>query len=183
MDAYITAYRELSKFFDDLGSLFGFINSDVKSKLVILEEYRQSPDTADNYETLNTMIEYEKQTGVIADEKKPSGSRTLLRLHRALEFVASLFKAISTANDDASVGKLAQESYDQTLAKHHPWLVRKGASIAMLTLPKIQELFAKALPEEQLNLRALVTSVSEEAYKVYKFTQSVYEQNNILDLP
>ncbi|KAK8785596.1 hypothetical protein V5799_008039 [Amblyomma americanum] len=139
MDAYITAYRELSKFFDDLGSLFGFINSDVKSKLDILEEYRQSPDTADNYETLNTMIEYEKQTEIIANEKKPSGSRTLLRLHRALEFVASLFKAISTANDDASVGKLAQESYDQTLAKHHPWLIRKGASIAMLTLPKIQE--------------------------------------------
>lgn len=183
MDAYITAYRELSKFFDDLGSLFGFINSDVKSKLDILEEYRQSPDTADNYETLNTMIEYEKQTEIIANEKKPSGSRTLLRLHRALEFVASLFKAISTANDDASVGKLAQESYDQTLAKHHPWLIRKGASIAMLTLPKIQELFAKALPDEKLNLRALVTSVSEEAYKVYKFTQSVYEQNNILDLP
>ncbi|KAH8038832.1 hypothetical protein HPB51_003335 [Rhipicephalus microplus] len=103
MDSYIAAYRELSKFFEGLGSLFGFINSDVKSKLDILDDYRKSDDVGDNYETLNSMIEYEKEEGIIADEKKPSGSRTLLRLHRALEFIAALFKAISTANDDASV--------------------------------------------------------------------------------
>lgn len=183
MDSYIAAYRELSKFFEGLGSLFGFINSDVKSKLDILDDYRKSDDVGDNYETLNSMIEYEKDEGIIADEKKPSGSRTLLRLHRALEFIAALFKAISTANDDASVGKMAKESYDQTLAKYHPWLIRKGASVAMLTLPKVQDIFAKALPEEKKDLRQLVTGVSEEATKVYNFTQSVYEENNILDLP
>lgn len=183
MDSYIVAYRELSKFFQDLGSLFGFINSDVKSKLDILEAYRKSDDVGGNYETLNTMIEYEKDAGTIADTKKPSGSRTLLRLHRALEFIAALFKALSGANDDASVGKMAQESYDKTLAKHHPWLIRKGASLAMLTLPKVEEIFAKALPDEKKDLRQLVTSVSEEAYKVYNFTQSIYEQNNLLDLP
>lgn len=183
MDSYIAAYRELSKFFEGLGSLFGFINSDVKSKLDILDDYRKSDDVGDNYETLNSMIEYEKEEGIIADEKKPSGSRTLLRLHRALEFIAALFKAISTANDDASVGKMAKESYDQTLAKYHPWLIRKGASVAMLTLPKVQDIFAKALPEEKKDLRQLVTGVSEEATKVYNFTQSVYEENDILDLP
>uniref|UniRef100_A0A6M2CV73 Putative cytoplasm ovary overexpressed n=1 Tax=Rhipicephalus microplus TaxID=6941 RepID=A0A6M2CV73_RHIMP len=183
MDSYIAAYRELSKFFEGLGSLFGFINSDVKSKLDILDDYRKSDDVGDNYETLNSMIEYEKEEGIIADEKKPSGSRTLLRLHRALEFIAALFKAISTANDDASVAKMAKESYDQTLAKYHPWLIRKGASVAMLTLPKVQDIFAKALPEEKKDLRQLVTGVSEEATKVYNFTQSVYEENNILDLP
>ncbi|KAH7957227.1 ceramide-1-phosphate transfer protein [Rhipicephalus sanguineus] len=183
MDSYIAAYRELSKFFEGLGSLFGFINSDVKSKLDILDDYRKSDDVGDNYETLNSMIEYEKDEGFIADDKKPSGSRTLLRLHRALEFIAALFKAISTANDDASVGKMAKESYDQTLAKYHPWLIRKGASIAMLTLPKVEEIFAKALPEEKKDLRQLVTGIAEEATKVYNFTQSVYEKNNILDLP
>ncbi|XP_065282095.2 ceramide-1-phosphate transfer protein isoform X1 [Dermacentor albipictus] len=230
MDSYILAYRELSKFFQDLGSLFGFINSDVKSKLDILEDYRKLDDIGDNYETLNTMIEYEKSAGTIEDTKKPSGSRTLLRLHRALEFIAALFKwhvsgavtaaslspsedcvrsmvqsmrrtslfpssriklsqavavlrTISSANDDASVGKMAQESYDRTLAKHHPWLIRKGASLAMLTLPKVDEIFAKALPDEKNDLRQLVSSVSEEAYKVYNFTQTVYEQKNLLNLP
>nr|XP_037269102.1 ceramide-1-phosphate transfer protein-like [Rhipicephalus microplus] len=215
MDSYIAAYRELSKFFEGLGSLFGFINSDVKSKLDILDDYRKSDDVGDNYETLNSMIEYEKEEGIIADEKKPSGSRTLLRLHRALEFIAALFKC-----REGSVGpfphcplpevfqykgtlpsmkgwaelsalptmmhllrKMAKESYDQTLAKYHPWLIRKGASVAMLTLPKVQDIFAKALPEEKKDLRQLVTGVSEEATKVYNFTQSVYEENNILDLP
>lgn len=183
MDAYLAAYKELCKFFQGLGSVFGFINSDVKSKIEILEEYRRSPDMSDNYATLTTMIEYEKEAGTIADEKKPSGSRTLLRLHRALEFIAKLFRSLSTANDDTSVGKLAKASYDETLAKYHPWLIRKGAAIAMLTLPTVKQLFAKALPEEKEDLRALLESLSDEAEKVYSFTQSVYAENEILDLP
>ncbi|XP_072143340.1 ceramide-1-phosphate transfer protein isoform X3 [Dermacentor andersoni] len=100
-----------------------------------------------------------------------------------LSQAVAVLRAISSANDDASVGKMAQESYDRTLAKHHPWLIRKGASLAMLTLPKVDEIFAKALPDEKKDLRQLVSSVSEEAYKVYNFTQTVYEQKNLLNLP
>ncbi|XP_077534190.1 ceramide-1-phosphate transfer protein [Haemaphysalis longicornis] len=183
MDSYLAAYKELCKFFQGLGSVFGFINSDVKSKIEILEEYRRSDDVGDSYATLNSMIEYEKEAGTIADEKKPSGSRTLLRLHRALEFIAKLFRSLTSANDDTSVGKLAKASYDETLSKHHPWLIRKGAAIAMLTLPSVKQLFAKALPEEKEDLRSLLESLADEAERVYNFTQSVYEENNILELP
>lgn len=183
LDAYTAAYNEICKFFQGLGTVFGFINSDVKNKIEILEEYRRLPDTGDNYATLSSMIEFEKEAGTIADEQKPSGSRTLLRLHRALEFIAKLFRSVSTANDDASVGKLAKASYDETLAKYHPWIVRQGASIAMLTLPSVKQLFAKALPEEKDNLRPLLVSLSDEADRVYNFTQSVYAENGILELP
>lgn len=53
----------------------------------------------------------------------------------------------------------------------------------MLTLPSVKQLFAKALPEEKEDLRSLLESLADEAERVYNFTQSVYEENNILELP
>lgn len=34
-----------------------------------------------------------------------------------------------------STTKVAQEAYNQTLAKHHPWFIRSGALLAMNLLP------------------------------------------------
>lgn len=80
------------RFFHDLGTVFGFINSDLDSKIAIMEEYRANPKVAKHYEGLCSMIAFEKSSKAIEDQSKPSGSRTLLRLHRALEFVARLFQ-------------------------------------------------------------------------------------------
>ena len=58
--------------------------------------YRRNPrasETRDNYATIDGMLKYEVERELAdsghspAGGKLPSGSRTLLRLHRALEFV------------------------------------------------------------------------------------------------
>jgi hypothetical protein len=59
------------------------VGSDVKSKLEILESYRAG-ETRSDYETVEKMLEFEKSTDYITKNKESSGSRTLLRLHRAL---------------------------------------------------------------------------------------------------
>lgn len=66
-----------------LGTLFGFIGSDVKHKIEILQGYREG-DNKTHYETVEKMIEYEKSTDYIHSNKETSGSRTFLRLHRSL---------------------------------------------------------------------------------------------------
>lgn len=65
---------------------------DVDSKIAILDKYYKEENNEDQYKTLQSMIEYEKQKNILKDDKRPSGARTLLRLHRALEFIA-LFMA------------------------------------------------------------------------------------------
>lgn len=66
-----------------LGTVFGFVGSDVKAKVEILQDYRQGPHK-NNYETVEKMLHFEKTTGIIEVNKLSSGSRTFLRLHRSL---------------------------------------------------------------------------------------------------
>jgi hypothetical protein len=66
-----------------LGTVFGFVGSDVKDKVEVLHSFRNGPNRA-HYETVQKMIAFEKETGYIKKNKQGSGSRTLLRLHRSL---------------------------------------------------------------------------------------------------
>lgn len=58
-----------------------------------------------------------------------------MAVSRALEFVLALIRSIHDADDHTSMAHLAKHAYDTTLAKYHPWLVRKGVHLAMWALP------------------------------------------------
>ena len=66
-----------------MGTVFGFVSSDVTSKLEILTQFRKG-DHGDQFETIEGMILYEEAEKKFEDSKYISASRTLLRLHRAL---------------------------------------------------------------------------------------------------
>lgn len=66
-----------------MGSVFGFVSSDVRSKIEILEIHRQK-ENAEQFETFAKMLEYEKSSSLLDKKDYVSGSRTLLRLHRGL---------------------------------------------------------------------------------------------------
>lgn len=128
--------------FPKLGRLFSFIASDVGDKTHILEQHRHSPEDGRKYELIGGMLNYEKNEAKILPEynhhhrkELPNGSRTLLRLHRALLFVVKFIDNIRLANDNDKMSQLARKAYDETLAYYHPWLVRKGVHLAVHTLP------------------------------------------------
>lgn len=66
-----------------MGTVFGFVSSDVRSKIEILEEHRKK-DNAEKFESFAKMMEYEKSSSLLDKKDYVSGSRTLLRLHRGL---------------------------------------------------------------------------------------------------
>jgi hypothetical protein len=66
-----------------MGKVFGFVASDVKSKIEILEEHRRGKD-GEHFSTLKKMIRHESENGLLNKSDYTSGSRTLLRLHRGL---------------------------------------------------------------------------------------------------
>jgi hypothetical protein len=67
-----------------MGSIFGFVCSDVKSKVEILEEFRANQEVAEKFESVKVMMMYEKDKELLQKKDYVSGSRTLLRLHRGL---------------------------------------------------------------------------------------------------
>lgn len=67
-----------------MGTVFGFVSSDVTAKITILEEFRRKKSDAERFDTFQRMMSYEKSAGLLAKSDYVSASRTLLRLHRGL---------------------------------------------------------------------------------------------------
>lgn len=76
-----------------MGTVFGFVSSDVSSKLDILGRLRCGQD-GKCFETVGQMIVHEEKSKLLHDPKYVSGSRTLLRLHRALSTVDNPYSEI-----------------------------------------------------------------------------------------
>lgn len=86
------------------GGLFTFVNSDVRDKLLILEYHRRSDD-GEQYASVSSMIAFErskvpgfeKQRSAAQIHGKDNACRTLLRLHRALKFLETMFRGLCEA--------------------------------------------------------------------------------------
>lgn len=185
----------LFRFFKLLGSVFGFVSSDVESKIEILEKYRNDSENGSHYGSLQALIQWESEQSLLKDSKRPSGARTFLRLHRALEFLALFMKELSALTLDAATAACARDCYHKTLAKHHPWYIKKSASLAMYALPYKKVLLERAFSgQENSSTDHNVEAISEEANKkmeflanlssqVFDLVEEVYKKDNLLDLP
>ncbi|CAG2179085.1 unnamed protein product [Oppiella nova] len=191
LDHYLRAFNELLRFFNLLGAVFVFVAKDVKEKIAILEQYSKEFSTDVHYKTLQQMIEYESTHNLLRVDlsKRPSGARTLLRLHRALEFVSHFMLEVSRLEDSKGTADVARDCYKKTLAKYHPWVIRKSASLAMYTLPYRRQLVERAysgsVPSEQTPI-AVSDSMSRLALvaeEVFNATHKLYDEHNLLDLP
>jgi hypothetical protein len=187
---YLTAYRELNKFFYLLGKVFSFVASDVDSKIAILEAYRSDPETGDNYMSIQSMLKYEEANNLLKDSKRPSGARTLLRLHRALDFF-SLFMQELSAHDDSSA-TIAKDCYKKTLAKHHPWYMQKTVSLAMYALPSRAQIIESAFnvgkgdeSADDLSKSAAdkMLHLANSSKRVFEIVEKLYSEKQLLELP
>lgn len=67
-----------------MGSIFGFISSDVVEKIEILYKLLRESEASLHCSTVKGMIQFEKNNNLLNKNGHSSGSRTLLRLHRGL---------------------------------------------------------------------------------------------------
>jgi hypothetical protein len=161
--------------------VFGFVASDVHSKITILQGHRRS-EVGDNYKSIQAMVNYEESINKLETDDYTSGARTLLRLHRALAFVVDFFRSVADVEDDAKTSGLAQTAYKDTLAKYHPWLVQKTALVAMYALPTRKNLVKQACRQTAEEALVLLPKVVESAQCVYDATQTFYQERGILNL-
>ncbi|EDO47801.1 predicted protein, partial [Nematostella vectensis] len=185
VDEYVRGYDELCIFFDSLGSVFGFITSDVRDKIGILQHHREA-ENGDEYTDVKAMFEFEIENKLTDAKTQPlSGSRTLLRLHRALAFTMLFMKRLSESHEGDSSSALASESYNKTLAAYHPWLIRKAALLAMYTLASVGDMIKKASAEsaDQESAQKLLCEAVEAIQPVYDTTEELYTEYDLHGLP
>lgn len=185
----LTKCFSVNRFFHSLGTIFLFVTSDLETKIGLLEGYRNTEKGTCNpaYLTIQSTIEYETKENLLRDTKRQSGARTILRLHRALEFLSALMMNLSKLEYDSETAPAAREAYLDTLAKHHPWTIRTIASFAMRTLPHKKTLVESVLGKENSTNDTLtdekmrkLANVTEHLFKV---VDSYYDEHEIKDLP
>lgn len=166
------------------------------SKIALLESYLSDPDIGPKYETFQSMIKYEESEKLLRDTKRPSGARTVLRLHRALQFFAEFMDELAHVPGSSATSHLARDCYRKTLAPFHSWLVQKSASLAMYALPDRDQLLCRSFssgdeqPDTESDMSQLWDKQSETmmqlarlSRQVYEMVQKLFAENNLLDLP
>ncbi|XP_058067340.1 ceramide-1-phosphate transfer protein [Anopheles bellator] len=181
VDQYLEAFKELYKFFQLMGTVFGFVSSDVKEKVEILEKLR-AKENSDSFVTIRTMMEYERDSNLLNKKDYVSGSRTLLRLHRGLDFIQEFLKRVSELEGDVKTNVVCQSAYNDTLAQFHPWLIRKGANVAMYALPTRDQLLDRVCLDVSVAMKMLPEMLSVTR-SVYDRTQDLYTKYDLHGLP
>jgi len=161
-------------------------------KLLILKEH-QNLDPI-NYETIQSMISYEIESGRVltkdtslliqSDKPLPNGCRTLLRLHRALAFISAFLSEMRIAPDDASSVSIAWNAYSPTLGRFHSWPVRHTVRLAIkLTVPNRQDLFEKLLNKRSFEeIDVLADEIVQSCHIIERITQELYETHRLTNL-
>uniref|UniRef100_A0AC34QIS2 Glycolipid transfer protein domain-containing protein n=2 Tax=Panagrolaimus sp. JU765 TaxID=591449 RepID=A0AC34QIS2_9BILA len=179
---YVQAYEELSRLFDILGMIFSFVESDVKDKREILKKLHN--DDVANYSTVRSMINHEMDT-----EGKPKniGARTLLRLHRALEFIVLFVQEIHLSTPESNISHLFKDAYDKTLAQHHGWFVRKTVGLAAHAVPNrdflVKTIFGHGHEPTHEEIEDVATRFIDTVQSVYDRIQVIYKERDLLNLP
>ncbi|XP_005986071.1 ceramide-1-phosphate transfer protein isoform X6 [Latimeria chalumnae] len=186
LDHYISGWKGLVKFMNSLGTVFSFISKDAVNKIQIMENLR-SDQNGDKYLTLQSMVKYETDSNLVDLQKRgnnpESGCRTILRLHRALRWLELFLEKLRTSKMDSKTSVLCTDAYNDSLANHHPWIIRKAATVAFCALPGRATFFeimnAGTTEEVIIMLGEAMPLIS----KVYNLTQDLYKKTNLLDLP
>lgn len=84
--------------------------------------------------------------------------------------------------ENDSTINVCKDAYDRTLAKYHPWVVKKAANVAMYTLPVQRELLKRICQDVPKTLENLPHMLSSTRV-VYDRIDILYTRNDLHDLP
>ncbi|NXA86811.1 CPTP protein, partial [Melanocharis versteri] len=179
LEPYLSGWRGgIRGFLQSLGAVFSFISKDAVAKVSLLEGHCQRQQ----YVSLQSMVLHELAAGPAALRARPdSGCRTVLRLHRALRWLQLFLEGLRSGESRTSV--LCTDAYNASLAAHHPWVVRKAATVAFCALPSrdaFLEIMNVGPPEEAV---AMLGEAIPYIGDVYSITQELFAQHKLLDLP
>lgn len=168
-----------------MGSIFGFVSNDLREKMNILNNFLSNTDTCEHFKSVKRMIEHERDNNLLNENGYVSGSRTLLRLHRGLEFIHLFLTKLKDLKNEDNTATSCRDAYNATLAKYHGFLVRQGAKCAMITLPNREDLFKRVcgdLDNIQKQLEILPKTL-DVAMQVHVRIENLYTKYDLHSLP
>ncbi|KAI5096161.1 ceramide-1-phosphate transfer protein-like [Silurus meridionalis] len=206
LEPYLLCWEELIKFMEALGPLVGFFTYKVQEKITLIRQLAEEdfakhrlltpplnnstllthnpPGPA--YHSVRSMLDTELRMGMISfNRQTPSGSRTLLRLHRSLLWLQLLLMKLWMEPGPVrrNLGEVCEEAYSESLAPYHPWLLQRVARLAFKAMPEHSVLLSMVCvnthEEAEPIIRIIVTAIGE----LRRRTHNELEKRNMLELP
>ena len=183
---YVHGFEELEEFLKLLGTVFGWFSKELLVPLAELRQLWSSEDT--HYQDVRSMLQYEVESKLIKPKASDSdtGTRSLLRLHRALELIIAFVRGLQNLEMDERCSGVAKKAYKDTLANFHPWLVQKAALLLLNLLPTKAGLIKEICGDDQKKIKSTLKTlpkVVEAMQNVYQKTEEVYLEFGLLNLP
>ncbi|KAG1442382.1 hypothetical protein G6F56_011084 [Rhizopus delemar] len=143
-EQFLEATEGLVKLFDLLGSTaFSVVQNDMNGNIKKIRERYLTNPTANN--TL------EELTKVESPEKKRVATEGLLWLSRGLDFTAqALHRSLDHPNEELDIS--FTKSYENTLKKHHSFVVRPVFGLAMKACPYRVDFYQKLEVSDEAGL-------------------------------
>ncbi|EGD77829.1 hypothetical protein PTSG_08920 [Salpingoeca rosetta] len=180
---YIRHYRDISGMLSGLGMVFSFVTKDIDSKICILETHLEKRDT----ETLDDIVLFEVKNKCTNTKKPKSAARTLLRLHRALEFIHHFIERLHALEPSDSAVPAAQEAYRHTLSQYHSWMIRQTVQVALRTLDNKDALLLRVTktedrPHKHVEPNA-IRMLCEDLRRIWEHVQTMFDEHDLHGLP
>lgn len=185
-----------------LGPLVGFFTYKVQEKITLIRQLAEkhrlltlppsnSPPLAHNpsrpnYHSVRSMLDTELQLGVVNfNRQTPSGSRTLLRLHRSLLWLQLLLMKLwpESGHVRQSLGEACEEAYNEALAPYHPWLLQSVARVAFKAMPEHTVLLSMVCVNKHEEAEPIIHTIIKAIIEVRRRTHAELEKRHMLDLP
>jgi hypothetical protein len=166
-----------------LGAVFSFVKSDLVDKFQNIDRL-QSNDKTNNYETIQSMINYEKKNRDIYMQNH-NGTLSVLRLHRGLDFIINFLENLHKNRENSKkTPELAASAYEKTLAFRHKWAVRKLCKTGFYMLPHKHDLiktFSQGI-EKESDPERLFNDFLDTLHNIFDTIYKLYDANKFLEL-
>ena len=174
----------LFRFNDLMGTLFATQAVEIRDQVKILNGFLQGPDAV-HYRTIHCTIAHETANPSLLEPKakNPSGSRTLLHLHRTLAFFTKFVRDVVTLADEGKLPSVCLPAYEATLAKYHSWLLSKASGLAIRTLPTKAALYAKVSKYPYEETVTHIAAMVKAMERVFAVTDDLFTQASLHTLP
>lgn len=98
------------------------------------------------------------------------------------DFIREFLCNLGKLSPSEKTSTVCQTAYNQTLAQYHPWLVRKGAIVAMYTMPTRDQLLNKVCLDVESAIELLPDMLATTKC-VYDRTQQLFTVYDLHGLP
>lgn len=99
-----------------------------------------------------------------------------------LDFVYEFLNRVQALKDEQKTVDVCKEAYDDTLGKHHSFLIRKGARLAMYAMPTRGDLLKRVCYDVEVAKENLPPMLKNMRIN-YDRTEDLYTHHDLHSLP